>query len=263
MKNIFLVTLLIILIGCQEKKDPFIHPASLEGNYIEWLGENRIANELALTGMYHFMNAEQEKAFTYFEEALRYDPSMFAPHVCLAEMSADGSEKQKYHIEQAKKNVDDNNITSKKFVSILDAEPDGYWGYFDSSKALEVWKEMHELEPKGNFIKAFYAYNIKDLDESIEVLEKFANQAKEEGERYGHLLNTLGYKYMAKGDMSSASSYFNAYIKEYEDGYNPYDSMGEFWLNKGDTLTAKSYYEKAIEKFPFARNARDVLSQID
>ena len=109
MKNIFLVTLLIALIGCQEKKDPFIHPASLEGNYIEWLGENRIANELALTGMYHFMNAEQEKAFTYFEEALRYDPSMFAPHVCLAEMSADGSEKQKYHIEQAKKNVDDNN----------------------------------------------------------------------------------------------------------------------------------------------------------
>ena len=68
---------------------------------------------------------------------------------------------------------------------------------------------------------------------------------------------------MAKGDMNSASSYFNAYIKEYEDGYNPYDSMGEFWLNKGDTLTAKSYYEKAIEKFPFARNARAVLSQID
>ena len=263
MKNIFLVTLLIALIGCQEKKDPFIHPASLEGNYIEWLGENRIANELALTGMYHFMNAEQEKAFTYFEEALRYDPSMFAPHVCLAEMSADGSEKQKYHIEQAKKNVDDNNITSKKFVSILDAEPDGYWGYFDSSKALEVWKEMHELEPKGNFIKAFYAYNIKDLDESIEVLEKFANQAKEEGERYDHLLNTLGYKYMAKGDMSTASSYFKVYINEYADGYNPYDSMGEFLLNNGDTLTAKSYYEKAIEKYPFARNARAVLSQID
>jgi len=263
MKNIFLITLLIVLIGCQEKKDPFIHPASLEGNYIEWLGDNRIANELALTGMYHFMNAEQEKAFTYFEEALRYDPSMFAPHVCLAEMSADGSQKQKYHIEQAKKNVEDNNITSKKFVSILDAEPDGYWGYFDSSKALELWKEMHELEPKGNFIKAFYAYNIKDNDESIKMLEKFANQAKEEGERYEHLLNTLGYKYMAKGDVSTASSYFIAYIKEYEDGYNPYDSMGEFWLKKGDTLTAKSYYQKAIEKFPFARNARGVLDQIN
>ena len=263
MKNIFLITLLIVLIGCQEKKDPFIHPASLEGNYIEWLGDNRIANELALTGMYHFMNAEQEKAFTYFEEALRYDPSMFAPHVCLAEMSADGSQKQKHHIEQAKKNVEDNNITSKKFVSILDAEPDGYWGYFDSSKALELWREMHELEPKGNFIKAFYAYNIKDNDESIKMLEKFANQAKEEGERYEHLLNTLGYKYMAKGDMSTASSYFTVYIREYEDGYNPYDSMGEFWLKKGDTLTAKSYYQKAIEKFPFARNARGVLDQIN
>ena len=81
-------------------------------------------------------------------------------------------------------------LKCREVPGTVDADPDGYWGYFDSSKALELWKEMHELEPKGNFIKAFYAYNIKDLDESIEILEKFANQAKEEGERYGHLLNT-------------------------------------------------------------------------
>ena len=142
------------------------------------------------------MNAEQEKAFTYFEEALRYDPSMFAPHVCLAEMSPDGSEKQKYHIEQAKKNVEDNNITSKKFVSILDADPDGYWGYFDSSKALELWKEMHELEPKGNFIKAFYAYNIKDNDESIKMLEKTLLHS---GQHVVYLaIKYLPYKYDVK-----------------------------------------------------------------
>ena len=263
MKNIFLVTLLIVSIGCQEKKDPFKHPAALEGNYIEWLGENRIANELALIGMNHFMNAEQEKAYTYFEEALRYDPSMFAPHVCLAEMSLDGSEKQKYHIEQAKKNVADNNLTSKKFVSILDAEPDGYWGYFDSAKAAKLWKEMHELEPRGSFIKHFYAYNIKDIDESIKTLEKFANQAKDEGERYENLLNLLGYKYMALGDMDSANAYFRAYVEQYADEYNAYDSMGEFILKKGDTLTAKQYYQKAIEKYPFARNARSVLKEID
>ncbi len=263
MKNIFLVTLLVVSIACQNQKDPFKHPASLEGNYIEWLGENRIANELALTGMYHFMNAEQEKAYTYFEEALRYDPSMFAPHVCLAEMSVDGSEKQKYHIEQAKKNVEDNNSTSKKFVSILDAEPDGNWGYFDSSKAAELWAEMHELEPRGNFIRHFYAYNIKDIDESINTLVEFANQAKEQGERYENLLNLLGYKHMAKGDMGTASAYFKNYINMYPNEYNAYDSMGEFMLKMGDTIAAQKYYQKAIEKFPFARNARSVLKEID
>ena len=89
------------------------------GKYIEWFGKNDMANEFAMIGMRHFMNAEQEKAYTFFETALSYDSDMFAPHVCLAEMSLDGSEKQKYHISQAKKNVSDNNETSKLFVSIL------------------------------------------------------------------------------------------------------------------------------------------------
>ena len=68
------------------------------GNYIEWFGDNEMANEFAMIGMRHFMNAEQEKAYAFLETALSYDSSMFAPHVCLAEMSLDGSEKQKYHI---------------------------------------------------------------------------------------------------------------------------------------------------------------------
>ena len=50
---------------------------------------------------------------------------MFAPHVCLAEMSLDGSEKPEYQISQAKKNVEENNETSKVFVSILDQKPNG------------------------------------------------------------------------------------------------------------------------------------------
>ena len=113
------------------------------GKYIEWFGDNEMANEFAMIGMRHFMNAEQEKAYAFFETALSYDSSMFAPHVCLAEMSLDGSEKQEYHISQAKKNVAENNETSKVFVSILDQKPDGYWGYFDSSNAHELWKKIH------------------------------------------------------------------------------------------------------------------------
>ena len=63
------------------------HP---KGKYIEWFGENDLANEFAMIGMRHFMNAEQEKLLP-FEAAIAYDPTMFAPHVCLAEMSLDGS----------------------------------------------------------------------------------------------------------------------------------------------------------------------------
>ena len=39
MRNTFLLVLTITLFACQQQKDPFIHPASLEGNYIEWLGK--------------------------------------------------------------------------------------------------------------------------------------------------------------------------------------------------------------------------------
>ena len=125
MKKI-LFPLLVLLIGCEDsqKKLEIKYPKLTDGNYIEWHGDNPLANELALVGVHYFMNIEFEKAYPFFEEALRYDSTMFAPHVCLAEMALNGSEKQKFHIAEAKKNVADNNETSKLFVSLLDNEPD-------------------------------------------------------------------------------------------------------------------------------------------
>ena len=200
------------------------------------------------------MNAEQEKAFAFFEAAIAYDPTMFAPHVCLAEMSLDGSEKQQYHIEEAKKNVADNNETSKLFVTILDQDPDGYWGYFDSSKAHELWKKMHELEPRGNFIQQFYVHTMKDNDQSIATINKFIAEAKASNDAYENLLNLLGYKLMAIGDMEGAEKAFSDYI-ELINGYNAYDSMGEYYLKNEMKDDAKALYNKAIENYRFASNA--------
>ena len=232
------------------------------GKYIEWFGENDLANEFAMIGMRHFMNAEQEKAFAFFEAAIAYDPTMFAPHVCLAEMSLDGSEKQQYHIEEAKKNVADNNETSKLFVSILDQDPDGYWGYFDSSKAHELWKKMHELEPRGNFIQQFYVHTMKDNDQSIATINKFIAEAKASNDAYENLLNLLGYKLMAIGDMEGAEKAFSDYIDAYPSGYNAYDSMGEYYLKNEMKDDARALYNKAIENYRFASNARNVLSNM-
>ncbi len=233
------------------------------GKYIEWFGNNDMANEFAMIGMRHFMNAEQEKAYTFFETALSYDSDMFAPHVCLAEMSLDGSEKQKYHISEAKKNVLDNNGTSKLFVSILDQKPDGYWGYFDSSKAHQLWKKMHELEPRGNFIKQFYAWTMNNDDKSIATINKFIGEAKSNNEPYENLLNLLGYKLMAKGDMDGAEKVFLEYIKAYPKGYNAYDSMGEYYLKNEMIEPAKDMYMKALEKYRFANNAQNVIGKMN
>ena len=265
MKKINYLLIFSIVIACsnENNKNAFMYDSPTQGKYIEWFGNNSLANELAMIGMYHFMNAEQEKATSFFEEAIKYDKSMFAPHVCLAEMSVDGSEKQKYHIAEAKKNVTDNNETSKIFVSILDVKPDGYWGFFDSSEAFPLWKKMHELEPRGNFIQQFYSHNIKNNKKSISIISKFIENAQKEGDRYDHFLNLLAYKYMAEGDLELAKSTFEKYINVYKNGYNPYDSMGEYYLKRGDSTLAKEYYLKAIEKYPFAKNAYAVLENLN
>ena len=263
-KNLIALFSFLIISACnnpQPTSSKFSAPGP--GKYIEWFGDNEMANEFAMIGMRHFMNAEQEKAYAFFEAALSYDPGMFAPHVCLAEMSLDGSEKQKYHISQAKKNVVENNETSKLFVSILDQNPDGYWGYFDSSKAHELWKKMHELEPRGSFIKQFYAWTMKDNEKSIATINKFIIEAETKNESYENLLNLLGYKLMAKGDMDGAEKVFLDYIKVYPDGYNAYDSMGEYYLKNTMNESAKDMYMKALEKYRFANNARNMISKMN
>ena len=122
---------------------------------------------------------------------------------------------------------------------------------------------MHELEPRGNFIQQFYSLNIKDHKESISTIIEFIENAKKDGERYEHFLNNLGYKYMAEGNMEEAKSYFEKYIDAYKVGYNPYDSMGEYYLKQGDSTLAKQYYSMALEKYPFAKNASNVLGNLN
>ena len=50
-------------------------------------------------------NIEYEKAKVFFEKALEYDPSLFGPHVVLAGLSPEGSEKSLMHIEKAKEST--------------------------------------------------------------------------------------------------------------------------------------------------------------
>ena len=264
MKNI-LFPLLVLLIGCEDsqKKLEIKYPKLTDGNYIEWHGDNPLANELALVGVHYFMNIEFEKAYPFFEEALRYDSTMFAPHVCLAEMALNGSEKQKFHIAEAKKNVADNNETSKLFVSLLDNEPDGkFLGYFDSSKALNMWKKMHEMEPKGRFIQLFYALNLEDTEKSIDVTNSFIEIAKKQGFRHGFFNNLLGYRYLSLGNKEKSKLAFENYINAYPKGNNPYDSMADFYLKTGDTLIAKKLLKKAIETYPFAQASKNKLKSL-
>jgi Tfp pilus assembly protein PilF len=49
----------------------------------------------------------------------------------------------------------------------------------------------------------------------------------------------------------------------YPQGYNPYDSMGEYYLTIGDMENAEKYYTLALEKAPFNHSSLAAMENIE
>ena len=279
MKNIFSSIVLVLLFSCTTNQNIDNATWSFDsstGNYIEWQSENIFANEMTNAAFGHMYNIEYEKAVTFFEKALLYDPSLFGPHVVLAGLAPDGSEKEKMHIDKAKENVANKNETSKKFVSLLDLPRKSRFWPLLGSETHEKWSEMREMEPKGKLIHFYYAFTIPGLDNKIEAMESLLAELRDgvgdseslsvtgdHSYMIAPIINVLGYYYYGKGDKEKSKSLFEEYISLYPEGYNPYDSMGEFYFNEGDMDQSKLFYEKAIEKFFGATPANEKLRELN
>ena len=261
MKNfIYPFIFLCILSSCAEEQTT----PQEQRTGIMWFNENPEHREIIIEGIRHFENIEFEKAYVYFEKAIRLDSTLFAPHVMLASLSRPNSEQQEYHYNRAKILVQDKNENSKRFVSLLDIKND--WGkrnMLGRGEKTKIWDLMIEDAPNGPFIQLYHAWSRTTLEERIEALERLLNKRTESGEtNNGHILNVLGYSYMQSGDLDTAKDYFEAYIEAYPTGYNPYDSMGEFYFLQKDYDNAKVYYEKALDVFPAANSANQKLEEI-
>lgn len=276
MKKLILITSILIL-GCdtttstQNNQWTF---DSTDGSYIQWNGENTNANEMLHHAMKHLYNVENEKSMTFFEKVLEYDSTLFGPHVVLAGFSVEGSEKQKMHIEKAKALVEDNNETSKVFVSMLDLPRGGNWPLVTEG-AHDLWSKMRELEPKGKLIHYYYAFTNPDPDQRIKEMELLLSEIRDQKGDSNSLptsgdhsymvppiINSLGYFYYGIGEKEKAKTHFDEYLSLYK-GYNAYDSMGEFYYNEGDMENALKYYNKAIEMYPPATSATSMIAKIN
>ena len=49
----------------------------------------------------------------------------------------------------------------------------------------------------------------------------------------------------------------------YPNGYNPYDSMGEYYFNEADYENAKLYYNKALDIYSSSISANTMLDKIN
>ena len=135
---------------------------------------------------------------------------------------------------------------------------------------------MREMEPKGKLIHFYYAFTIPGLENKITEMESLLGELRDRvGESeslsvtgdhsymIAPIINVLGYLYYGKDDKEKAKSLFEEYIKLYPQGYNPYDSMGEFYFNEKDMDQSKLFYGKAVENFFGATTAIQKLKDLD
>lgn len=231
-----------------------------ESQYIQWTGEDEIANALVGAGIDHAMNIEFEKAYTFFDAAVKKDPTLFAPHVMLRNFSR--GEKRAYHKEQAQKLVEGKNEVSKLYVSLMDIK----WKDNEENARMqrdEIWKKMHELAYDGKFVHFRYIQTLKDENARIAEYEKLAAKLEEADRNSGHVHNMLGYTHYAMGNKDKAKAHFEKYIELRPEGYNAYDSMAEFYMNEGDNENAMKYYKKALMYYPGANNAKEKLEELE
>jgi len=231
-----------------------------ESQYIQWMGDDEIANAMVSAGIDCAMNIEFEKAYAFMDAAVKKDPTLFAPHKLLANWSK--GEKKDYHKEQAKKLVEGKNEVSQLYVSLLDIK----WKDNEENarkQRNETWKKMHELAHDGRFVHFRYAMTLEDDGDRIAELEKLAAKNEASGSATGHIHNILGYTHYGMGNVDKAKEHFKKYVELRPDGYNSYDSMAEFYMNEGDNDKAMKYYKKAVAMYPAAQNAKEKLKELE
>ena len=232
---------------------------SIVRNGIRWVGSNKTANYMANTGLNHYITYENSHAFIMSEGAVNEDSSLFASHTIIALFSE--GDREKYHRKMAKKFVENENETSKLFVSLLNFDEKN-----DSSRVQRrnIWTKMHELS-NDPFIHYMYirfmegdnSLVINELDILISFCEE--NQFNYVGTAAN---NMKGYILKRNGDLQAGTAAIEKCLELHPNGYNPIDSRAEFYLYSGDTVTAIKWYKKVLEKYPFAQSAIDRLNEL-
>lgn len=262
MKNIYLIISLVTLAYSCNKTSKTNENTEEPNNYIQWSNGNELHDEMIYSGINHFLNVEREKAYVFFEKAIKIDSASFGAHAMLSTLSLPNSEKQELHYQLAKKHSENKNENSKRFVSLLELKSEngkrGIWG-FDKEKN-DIWEKMYESEPRGKFIQFYRASTNPDLNERIKNLEEVKEAWGEPNN--APVINFLGYLYYRNGDKEKSEESFKRYLELYPDGYNSLDSMAEFFMFEKNYEEAKKYYEMVLNIFPYSTSARSSLNKI-
>ena len=120
MKKIYLIISVAILAYSCNDTSKITENVEESNNYIQWSNGNELHDAMIYSGINHFLNVEREKAYVFFEKAIKIDSASFGAHAMLSTLSLPNSEKQELHYQLAKKHSENKNENSKRFVSLLE-----------------------------------------------------------------------------------------------------------------------------------------------
>lgn len=215
-----------------------------------WTTKSPAAKELASSGANHLMNAETALAYQDLMAAVKLDPNFTVALTLLSNVTAGAT--QKMYAQRAIKSSANKTAGEKLFASMADAK-------MDLEKRREVWTKLHKMFPDGGMIGDFYVQSRATPEERFAAAQDYMKKFPKSANMY----NTIAYYYLNdKKDNAMAKQYFEKYIALYPEGYNPYDSMGEFYLLTGDMENSKKYYAMSLEKYPFNITSVNALQKM-
>lgn len=218
---------------------------------MNWTTSSDKAKKLAMEGANHLMNVETYQAYDDLEAAIKLDPKFTVALVFMTNMSR--GETRKAYAEKVKKSLDGKTAGEKLFASIVDPNS-------NAEKNRDIWAKLYEMFPDGTMIGHYYVVTRATPEERMKAANEYLARFPEQPAMH----NTIAYYYMQdQKDMAMAKKHFDKYLAMYADGYNPYDSMGEYYLTVGDKENAKKYYNMALDKYPFNSSSIEALNKMN
>ena len=215
-----------------------------------WTTSSPAAKKLAQSGADHLMNAEFALAYQDLMAAVKLDPNFTVALTLLSNVTSGAT--QKAYAQRAIKSAKNKTAGEKLFASMAEEK-------IDRDQRSEIWSKLHTMFPDGPMIGNFYVQSRATPEERFNAAQAYMKRFPKQANIY----NTLAYYYLSdKKDNAMAKQYFEKYIALYPEGYNPYDSMGEFYLLTGDMENSKKYYSMALEKYPFNITSVNALQKM-
>lgn len=246
-----LLACIIAIPGFTQKKDKTSNKPNPQSKTMTWTTKSAAAKTLASEGAEYFMNIEFPQAYEKFKQALELDPDFTVALVFMANLT-EGDVKKDYS-KRAVKSSENKTEGEKLFASLV---KEGATAAINR----DVWTKLHEMFPDGGMLGTFYVVTRATPEERFAAAQDYIVKFPKNPWMY----NTLAYYYMLnKKDMAKAKECFDKYIELYPNGYNPYDSMGEYYMTNGDADNAKKYYTMAVERYPFSNSSVNALQKIN